>query len=237
MILRIKTWTKLLLVFCICFTKTANADPTSNGSRELSELQGNYQKAKDRAIAPIARKYEAELRQLKEKLTRAANLDAAIEVDAELERHLKEHSSSNSSAVVSSIPQGVTADITELKSGAVYSNNRRYKIANVPKQLVGLNFLRMEAGENGDYKVKFEGKSTARLLLVVSRASPVDGNELEKDGWRRTGLLITHDVNSTMMVFEREVENEIIKIKSLGDWPYMIATDVPMTIDSAYKNG
>jgi hypothetical protein len=176
------------------------------------------------------------LKELQRTYSKKGQLEDALTVNNEIERHVKSLGGFKPHAVVSSLPAGVTADIAKLKRGQAFGNNRGYKIENVPRELDGLEFLRMEVHERGDYEVQFDGKSTARLLVVTSRASPVDGKELEKTGWRRTGYQVTHDVKSTMMVFEREVENETVKVRSKGDWPYMIATDILLSIDTTGGN-
>ncbi|OAI56390.1 hypothetical protein AYO49_00895 [Verrucomicrobiaceae bacterium SCGC AG-212-N21] len=47
---------------------------------ELDKLTEDYQKAVARAVSPITQSYEAELKKLQERYTKAGNLDAALEV-------------------------------------------------------------------------------------------------------------------------------------------------------------
>ena len=52
----------------------------------LAKLRANYLAAVDRAMAPLRNTYTSELERLKAEFTRAADLDAALAVDAELKR-------------------------------------------------------------------------------------------------------------------------------------------------------
>jgi hypothetical protein len=54
--------------------------------KELSSLRDSYTKAKAAAVAPIDKKYVDALLGLKDKFTKAGNLEAAIATDAELKR-------------------------------------------------------------------------------------------------------------------------------------------------------
>ena len=223
----------LHIMFALCLLAIMAASPSqAEESNELTKLRSDYNKATERAIAPITKRYEAELKRLKARFTRAADLEGALAVDAELKKLAEANGQNEARAIVSSIHSGVKADIAPLKRGEVYGNNRNYKIARVPAELAGLAFLRLEVHENGDYEVRFEGTSTARLLVVTSPATPINGNELEKAGWTRNAQQITTDSKGKIWVFEREVQNETIQVKSKGDWAYMIASDVPLTIAS-----
>ncbi|MEP2777162.1 MAG: hypothetical protein ABJQ29_15085 [Luteolibacter sp.] len=57
---------------------------------ELTSLRTNWIRARKQAINPIDRKYETALTELKVKLTKAAKLEEALQVDAELKKLLED---------------------------------------------------------------------------------------------------------------------------------------------------
>lgn len=67
-------------LFACLIAGTAHADP------ELDRLKTAYEATVERAVAPVRASYEQQLQKLFERHTKAANLDAALEVKAELER-------------------------------------------------------------------------------------------------------------------------------------------------------
>ena len=53
---------------------------------ELSSLRTSWTKAREQVTLPVDKKYEAALVAMKDRLTKAGNLEAAIQVDAELKK-------------------------------------------------------------------------------------------------------------------------------------------------------
>ena len=53
---------------------------------ELVSLRASWQKARDQAVLPIDKKYEEALKSLKDRFTKAGNLEAALHADSELKK-------------------------------------------------------------------------------------------------------------------------------------------------------
>ncbi len=71
---------RLLLLASFISPQLLLADP------DLDRLRASYEAALERAAAPVRRSYEAELRKLMDRQTKAAKLDAALATKAELEK-------------------------------------------------------------------------------------------------------------------------------------------------------
>ena len=74
-----------LLYFIVILTAaTVSFGENPNEPKELVSLRESYQKARTTAMAPIEKKYSDALASMKERLTKAGNLEGALAVDAEL---------------------------------------------------------------------------------------------------------------------------------------------------------
>jgi hypothetical protein len=76
---RLKNQSLILGLFgWLCFSSFFHAQDVSAKSIELENLQRNYQSAVDRAVAPIHATYIEQLKLLKERYTKAGNLQQAL---------------------------------------------------------------------------------------------------------------------------------------------------------------
>ena len=127
----------------------------------------------------------------------------------------------------------VVANIGILKQGELMGNNRDYRFGEVPKELEGLNFVRMECrGKNEfpasslHYEYRVRGKFKVYALVVTD---PVDGSELISDGWKKTEYTIKKP--DLILVYEKIVSNGRFKMISGGHWAYMLAGEIPIKIE------
>ena len=128
--------------------------------------------------------------------------------------------------------RSVTTDIAILRVGERMGNNRPYKFKQIPKELQGLNFVRMECRKPGNYDVRVQDRGLM-YILVVTR--PTDGSELLRSGWKKTTHTITTDTGDLLLVYEKQVSGGTFKIKSTGNRAYMLATEMPIKMSSSNK--
>jgi hypothetical protein len=223
----------------------------------LKECQPQVLKAdqaKAKKIIDVASKYDNDLLKLQKEHTRKGELDKATAIQGERKTctesapviaanallvkatnpDLKNKSQSklkpspNKPQIhITPSDPSVKTDIDTLREGKLMGNNRTYTFKEIPKILQGLNFIRMECKMPGDYEVVIQGGGIIYVLVV---ANPTDGSELIKDGWKKTQYTITTTPGDLILVYERFVSDETIKIKSTGNWAYMLATEIPIKL-------
>lgn len=114
---------------------------------ELTSLRNSWSKTRQQALKPIDAKYEAALRSLKDKFTKAGNLESAIQVDQELQKLLKDASSSGDLLETSSKLKNVYG-----KWKTIFKNNKTADFEILP---------------NGKAIYAFEGRSLATFRYKV----------------------------------------------------------------------
>ena len=82
--------------------------------KELVSLRESYQKARAAALAPLEKKYSDALTGMKERLTKAGNLEGALAVDAELKTVLPASTSHQKSSGESTDPGSSKAKLKAL---------------------------------------------------------------------------------------------------------------------------
>jgi len=127
--------------------------------------------------------------------------------------------------------RSVQTDIATLRVGECVGNNRAYKFEQIPEELQGLNFVRMECRKLGDYDVRVQGRGLIYILVMMD--TPTRGSELIKDGWKKTQHTIPIDVGGQLLVYEKQISNGNFKIRSTGAWAYMLAAEIPITMTAS----
>ena len=139
---------------------------------------------------------------------------------------------SNTGVTVTSVDEAQKADIGTLEPAVLIANNREYQLKLIPEELMGLNFLRMNIRENGDYTFTVSGR--CKLYALVFLDPPVNphlfGEELGAEGWEWKGKAIIIDELYSFLVYERTFDEGKYSMKSRGLWPYVIASRVPIKI-------
>jgi hypothetical protein len=75
---------KSATLLLVALMATSVIGQSTSEVRDLTALRSSWSKAREQAVMPLDQKYDAALRALKDRLTKAGNLDGAIQVDAEL---------------------------------------------------------------------------------------------------------------------------------------------------------
>ena len=133
------------------------------------------------------------------------------------------------SITVKPVDQSVVANIGNLKQVELMGNNRDYQFDEVPKELDGLNFVRMECRKNGDYEYRVLGECKVYALIVTQ--SNVDGSELISEGWKKTEYTIKTREGDLLLVYERIFSKGKYEMKSRGVWAYMLGGRIPIKIE------
>ena len=144
----------------------------------------------------------------------------------------KEGSGGDSSITVMPVDLSVVANIGSLKQRELIGNNRDYQFDEVPKELDGLNFVRMECRKNGDYEYRVLGECKVYALIVLdTREHIVDGSELIPEGWKKTEYTIKTREGDLILVYEKIVSKGKYEMKSRGNWAYMLGGRIPIKIE------
>lgn len=104
----------------------------ANEPKELGSLRESYQKARSVALAPIEKKYVDALTAMKERLTKAGNLEGALAVDAELKGILGAVSSSEKTTGESSDPGSSKAKLRALLPTLRIDGDGKWVYGNFP---------------------------------------------------------------------------------------------------------
>ena len=137
------------------------------------------------------------------------------------------------SITVTPIDSNVVADIGILKEGGKLAHNRDYFFTKIPKELEGLNFVRMEVLKNGQYRYNASAKCKAYVFFENHpQAQPeIARKELVSTGWKETEYTLTYTPGQiTFFVFEKVIPKGQHLMKSKGSWPYMLGSRIPMSI-------
>ena len=139
---------------------------------------------------------------------------------------------SNADVTVTSVEKAQKADVGTLEPAVLIANNREYKLKLIPEELRGLNFLRMNIRENGDYTFTVRGRCKLYALVLLEGVNfpNLFGEELGSEGWEWKGKAIVLDILNPLLVYERTFDEGEYSMKSRGVWPYVIASRVPIKI-------
>jgi hypothetical protein len=137
-----------LKISCLCVLMGGAAFAQA-AKQELISLKTQYENALDRVVAPLQEKYLVALRGLKEKYTKAGDLESAILVDRELK-----HESSNVIGFPSKKLPDTEAELREFLIGNVW-------IA------VGKEMVKYRFGDDG--RIVIEGKDPRPYYQVTGR--------------------------------------------------------------------
>ena len=136
------------------------------------------------------------------------------------------------SITVTPIDSNVVTDIGILKKGEKLAHNRDYYFTKIPKELEGLNFVRMEVLKNGQYRYNASAKCKAYVFFKNDPAAlpEIARKELISTGWTETEYTLTKKSGTTFVVFEKVIPKGQYLMKSKGSWPYMLGSRSPMSI-------
>jgi hypothetical protein len=196
--------------------QTASPDP-----ERLVTLRDGYERALERAAAPIRSTYLQELEKLKAEYLKAGNLNAAVAVDKEIKERQPV------------IPQSAKAPMTlkgmsklavtqyqgmatlPLKVGGKLYADAPYAWTQVPEELAGLKYSQPKGKHDG--VTSFRVDTDGLVYMAVSsgwiipdkdkgEGNKVSRKQLERDGWKHLGdkhNLKCDDAGTEWLVFAR----------------------------------
>ena len=191
---------------------------------DLTKLRESWTTARKEALGEIDKKYHKALVDLKERLTKAGNLDAAIQVRDEIEaidRSAPEENKGDNPkphelAQIGNVNGG--SSWRKLKLGADSTLNRPGRTwSAIPPSLEGWSFSTYNV--RGVQDVKIEVKRPGRVRIAVLERSKTP---LERGGWARLGISLVSTVNGEYHVWEKSVDDDLSLPKPDNEHGYII---------------
>ncbi|MDB4506646.1 hypothetical protein N9055_00315 [Akkermansiaceae bacterium] len=190
---------------------------------DLTKLRESWTTARKEALGEIDKKYYRALVDLKERLTKAGNLDAAIKVRDEIEGLAHSASEENKRdpkphdlARIGNVKGG--SSWRKLKLGADSTLNRPGRTwSAIPPSLEGWSFSTYNV--RGVQDVKIEVKKPGRVRIAVLERSKTP---LERGGWKRLGISLVSTVNGEYHVWEKSVDDDLSLPKPDNEHGYIV---------------
>ncbi len=199
----------LLLLSLLAASPLLAQDKSKLPSR-LQVLRENYQRAIERANVPIRNAYRDELIRLRAELTRAGNLNGALEVADELKAQFPDKPETPLGEKTLAGVEAADTSLTPLrKDEAVFSDRDTYRWIVLPAQFEGYQFTRSKA-HAGTLRFKVLSDGLVYMACTSRFAEPtgdiVDEKLLQRKGWKRLGKTALKATNedSEWLVFSRE---------------------------------
>lgn len=203
-------------VFAIALTLHAQ-EPARTMPDKLVTLRANYERAIERAKAPINLQYRNALQRLRTEYTKAGNLDAALAVDKELKSRFTDPSAPPSSSSLASrsyakINAG-NMTISKLAPGKKLYEESEYVWTSVPEAYSGMHFAQPKNKHTASTTFDIESDGLV-YLAIYSRIQDEDADkndnmlsrrDIERQGWKEMkgeNLLSTED-NPKWLVFAK----------------------------------
>jgi len=163
----------------------------------LTTLRANYERAIERANAPINLQYRDALQRLKTEYTKAGNLEAALAVDGELKSRFTAPlpaPASPSSLASMSYAKVNTGDmvVAKLAPGEKLYTESEYVWSAVPDAYVGMQFAQPKNKHTGTTSFSIESDGLV-YLAIYSRIQDEDSDkkddilsrrDIERQGWK-----------------------------------------------------
>lgn len=208
-----------LLLFALAGMNPCIAQSPAGGIPDpLTTLRANYERAIERANAPIHLQYREALQRMKTEYTKAGNLEAALAVDAEIKARFTTPppapAGSNSLAPMSFAKVNTgNSIIAKLVPGEKLYTDSEYVWVTIPEEYAGMQFAQPKNKHAATTSFGVESDGVVYVALY-SRMQDQDGDrkddimsrrEVERMGWKavKGKSLISNETEPEWLVFAK----------------------------------
>jgi hypothetical protein len=181
-----KTLLALLALLALAASAFAQSGPEP---AELAGLRASWTKAREQATRPIDEQYSAALAALKDRFTKAGNLEAALQVDKELRGLIhtapaKEDAAQQGAAIRLATTDKVRVIALKTKQPRLYDANPVRTIDGVSPKLAGWKFTSVPQRLRMTYDVEVEHAGSL-YCFGAPTTSPVEAFGADAERWKR----------------------------------------------------